>query len=172
MSRLTLFLGLYIIISASFMFQVFKFAQTHIGRRGMMILMGLTLASSALGFLIYTVTASIKRKRFNLPRTLVVVIVLIMILVLSWQIKNFAERFHIIEFVILGWLATRDLAKTETKIKSAILASIFCAAVGILDELFQWILPYRFFDLNDIISNTLGGGWGAVLYLITGEQFF
>ena len=168
-SKLTIFVALYIIVSASFMFQVFKFVQTHIGKKGLVILVGLLLAIPTLAFLIYTILDNIKRKSFSLPKTLVIAIVLIMILVLAWQIENFAERIHIVEYAILGWFAARDLIKVNKKIKGAILACVFCAAVGLTDEIFQWILPYRYFDLNDIVFNALGGAWGGVLYLITTE---
>lgn len=151
------------------MFQVLKFLQSHIGEKGLMILVGLMLITSASAFLIYTITADIRRKRFKLSRTLAVAISLFIILVLAWQIENFAERIHIAEYVILGWFAVRDLIKLNKKIKVAISACIFCAVVGLIDEIFQGILPYRYFDLNDIVSNTLGGIWGTVLYLITSE---
>lgn len=166
-SKLTIFIALYIIISAAFMLQVFNFIRAYIGKKGLVILVGLILVISALAFFIYSTINSIIRKKYNLPKTLVVAIVLYMMLALAWQIENFAERIHIAEFAILGWFAARDLTKANKKVKGAIWACVFCAVVGLTDEIFQLVIPNRFFDLNDIVSNTLGGVWGTVLYMIT-----
>lgn len=168
-SKLTIFIALYIIISASFMFQLLEFLRTHIGQQGLKILVGLGLTISASAFWIYAILVNIKRRSFSLPGTLVIAMVLTMIMVLAWQIQNFAERIHIVEYAILGWFAAGDLVKVNKKTRGAISACLFCAAVGLMDEIFQWILPQRYFDLNDIIFNTLGGVWGTILYLITTE---
>lgn len=147
-----------------------RFLQHHIGRNGLITLVGLMLVIPGLVFLTYAVIDGIRGKSFDPAKFFVQVMVLSMIIVLAWQITNYAERIHIAEFVVLGWFAARDMIKTKKGARGAVLACLFCAGVGLLDEIFQAILPYRFFDLNDIISNTLGGGWGTVLYLTTSER--
>lgn len=170
LSKTTILIALCIIISASFMLQLMRFLQGHIGRDGLIILVGLMLVVPGLAFLIYTIIDGIKGKTFDPGKVFVQAVVLSMIVVLAWQIENYAERIHVAEFVLLGWFAGRDMIKTGKGARGVILACAFCAGVGLLDEIFQAILPHRFFDLNDIISNTLGGGWGTVLYIITKER--
>ena len=76
------------------------------------------------------------------------------------------EQIHIFEYAVLGWFATRDLIKVNKKIKGIILACLFTIIVGILDEAFQAVLPYRYYEIRDIVFNILGGTWGIILYLL------
>lgn len=161
-SRITLFISIWIILSASIMRQVMSFIRTHIGERDFIVLIGLILGISGLAFLIFII-----RNRFNFIKTLMLTIILIFGLVLTWQIKLPQERIHILEYAVLGWFAIRDLIKTNKKVKGAMVACMFSAIVGILDEAFQWVLPYRFFELRDIMFNSLGGMWGITLYLLS-----
>ncbi len=117
---------------------------------------------SALSFLIFII-----RKSSNFIKIIAFITVLTIGIVLAWQIKIAIEKIHILEYGILGWFAGRDLIKTNKKIKGAILACIFCTIVGILDEIFQAILPYRVCEIRDVMLNTLGGAWGLVLYLLS-----
>ena len=84
-----------------------------------------------------------------------------------YELKIPAERIHILEYGLLGWLAGRDLIKTNKKTKGSILACLMIGMVGILDEVFQAVLPYRYFDMRDIMFNSLGGSWGIVLYILS-----
>lgn len=123
-----------------------------------------------MGFVIFALSFLISlaiKKRTIFLNILLFGIVLTIGMVLAWQIKIPEEKIHILEYAILGWFAGRDLIKTNKKIKGAILACIFCTIVGILDEIFQAILPYRVYDLRDIVFNSLGGAWGVILYLLS-----
>lgn len=161
-SKITIYVGLFIIISASFMRQVIGFIQARIGNEGVAILMGLMMISACLAFFIF-----VTKKRVHAIKTPVLILVLIAGLILAWQVKFPAEKIHVLEYGILGWLATRDLIKVRRRNTAAILACVFCIAMGILDEIFQGILPYRVYDVRDIVFNGLGGAWGVILYLLT-----
>ena len=107
------------------------------------------------------------RAKPGLIRTLGVIVVLVIGLSLAWQIKIIAERIHLLEYGVLGWFVSRDLIRGRSKkLKDIILAGLFATVVGIIDEGFQAILPYRFFDIRDILFNSLGGIWGIILYLL------
>jgi len=86
---------------------------------------------------------------------------------LAWQIKIPEEKIHLLEFAVLGWFASRDLIATNKKTKGIILALLFTITIGILDEVFQGILPYRYFQWCDIGFNSAGGLWGIGLYLLS-----
>lgn len=161
-SKITIFIGLYIIISASFMRQVMGFLKAHIGQSGFIILLGLILIISGLAFLIFVI-----RNSSNWIKTSLLTIVLIIGLALAWQIKIPEEKIHILEYAVLGWFVGRDLINANKKAKGAILACVFGIVVGILDETFQAILPYRVYGLRDIVFNSLGTTWGVILYLLS-----
>ena len=162
-SRLTIGIGIFIIISASFTRQLMDFAKSHIGKNGLIVLFGLVFLISGLSFLVFVI-----RKIHGLIKILVVALLLITGLTMAWQARILAEKMHILEYGFLGWFAGKDLIKTdEKKFRGIILACIFTAFIGILDEGFQKILPYRVFELRDIGMNILGGIWGVILYLLS-----
>jgi hypothetical protein len=75
------------------------------------------------------------------------------------------ERAHIAAYGILGYLISRDLYD-GADIPISILKPIALAIlVGIIDEVLQLFLPYRVFDIKDILMNCAGAAAGAVLYL-------
>ena len=137
-----------------------ELVKAHIGEAGFIILIGLILASTGLAFLIFTI-----RNHAGWVKTCVLILILIAGLALAWQMRIPVERIHILEYGVLGWFAGRDLIIKNRKIRGVILVCILVAVVGILDEAFQAILPYRYFDLRDIGFNSLGGAWGVILYL-------
>ena len=160
-SKTTIFIALFIVVSASFMRQLMEFLKVHIGEKGFIVLIGLILIVCGLAFLVFTI-----RNNLSCLKTPAIILVLIVGLVLTWQMKIMEERIHILEYGLLGWFAGRDLIRTEKKIKGIILACIFSIFIGVFDEAFQAILPYRVFELRDIRFNSLGGIWGVILYLL------
>ena len=137
------------------------FIQVYIGKEKVIILLGLIMIIVCLMFLIFTM-----KKKIHAIRTPALILVVITGLILAWQIKIPVEKVHILEYGVLGWFIARDLIKVKRKNMGIILACIFCIVVGVLDELFQAVLPYRVFDLRDIVFNGLGGAWGIILYLL------
>lgn len=161
-SKLTVGLSLAIIISASFNRQLMDFVQRDIGKTGFVILVESILLISGLGGLVFI----FKKVSGFIKRLTVVILLTIGSFLLFYYIKIPEEKMHILEYAFLGWLAAKDLVKREKAGKRIILALLFCAAVGILDELFQAILPYRFFQTKDIAYNWIGGAGGITLYLL------
>lgn len=160
--RLTIALGTVIIISASFTKQLSDFIKANIGERGFLILAGIIFVIFGLSLLIFVI-----RNRPKLINILLFAILLIIGIVLAWRIKIPVEKIHILEYAALGWIAGRDLIKRNKKIKGILLAYAICMAVGVVDELFQKLLPYRYCDLRDVLFNSLGSSWGVILYLIS-----
>ena len=136
--------------------------KSHFGKQSFAVLVGLTTLVFALTFIIFIV-----RNKPNVIKASILVLVLLAGLAFSWRLKLPQERMHILEYGLLGWLAGRDIIKKDKKIKGIILACLFSISVGLLDEGFQRILPYRVFEIRDIRINVLGGIWGVVLYLLS-----
>jgi len=161
-SKPTFFLGLFIIISASFLRQVMDFIKAAVGEGGFILLIGAVGTVFLVSFLILII-----RKRPSFLEFSIFIIVLITGMWFCWQLKIPEEKIHLLEFAVLGWLASRDLIKPGQKVKGVIFALAFAFTVGILDEVFQGILPYRYFQWCDIGFNSAGGLWGITLYLLS-----
>lgn len=160
--RLTIALGTVIIISATFTKQLSDFIKANIGERGFLILVGIIIVVTGLSVFIFII-----KGRPKFIRILLFAMALIIGIVLTWRIKIPVEKLHILEYAALGWIAGRDLIKENKKIKGILLAYAICMAVGVVDELFQKLLPYRYCDLRDVLFNSLGSSWGVILYLIS-----
>jgi len=161
-SKLTFFIGLSIIISASFLRQVMDFVRAVVGEGGFLILIGGVGVIFLVSFLILIIG-----KRPSFLKLLIFIAVLITGLWLAWQIKIPEEKIHLLEFAVLGWLSSRDLIKPNRKVKGIIFALAFTITIGVLDEVFQGILPYRYFQWRDIAFNSAGGFLGIGLYLLS-----
>lgn len=159
---LTIVLGIYIIISTSFTKQLSDFVKTYIGKQGFSVLVSLILIALTLLLFIFKI-----RKKHRFINTLVFIIMLIIAIILIWRIEIPIEKMHFVEFGTLGWIAGRDLIKRNKKTKRAILAFVICILVGILQESFQKLLPYRYFEWRDIIFNNSGSTLGLILYLFS-----
>ncbi|MBM3252362.1 MAG: VanZ family protein, partial [Candidatus Omnitrophica bacterium] len=75
-------------------------------------------------------------------------------------------RMHILMYAVLGWLASRDATNSNRTVKTIVMAWLFTASAGLLEELFQKILPYRVFQISDILFNLAGASLGVTIYLI------
>jgi hypothetical protein len=78
---------------------------------------------------------------------------------LTWFLLDIPEeRIHVLEYALLGWLIFRDSSHL-------LFSFLFIMAVGFLDEGFQYILPYRYFQLWDVFLNGCGGLLGIIIAL-------
>lgn len=136
--------------------------KSHFGKQSFAVLVGLATLVFGLTFIFFII-----RNKPNIIKVSIFVLVLLVGLAFSLQLRLPQERMHILEYGLLGWLAGRDIIKKDKKIKGIILACLFSISIGILDEGFQKLLPYRVFEIRDIRINFLGGIWGVVLYLLS-----
>lgn len=136
------------------------FLRANIGEEGFNILIVLVILIPCLAFLIFTL-----KNIGNALKASLFLIFFALGLLGIYLVEIPEEKIHILEFAILGWLSARDLTSGNKKAGWA-LAIAFVFVVGALDELFQGILPYRYFQYSDIMLNSLGAAWGVTLYRI------
>jgi hypothetical protein len=149
------------VLSASFTRQLMEFATSYIGKGGFKILICSIFIALALIFFI------IEAKRLANPVSIFVMLALLaIILFYVWKIKLPQVRMHILMYAVVGWLATRDATKPGRTWRAIITAWLFAAIAGTSEELLQKMLPYRVFEVSDIIYNIKGVTIGVVLYLI------
>jgi hypothetical protein len=158
-SKSTIGLGIFIIISSLFMNQVARFMEDAAGERGVEVMLG-ALFLIGLAIFVYSL---LKEDAFTVYSALCIAVLLSGI-ILAWQVKNPAERIHVVEYGLLGWLASRDFTRKDNGITGLFKGCLFGLVVGIIDEVVQWILPYRIFDIRDIAFNGLGACWGALIF--------
>ncbi len=124
--------------------------------------MGLIFVSTGLAFLNFII-----KHKTSFARIVIIILILFIGSIFVWQIRIPVERIHILEYACLGWFAIRDLIYKNKKFRAIVSACMFSIFIGLLDELFQAILPYRHFDLRDISFNSLGSIYGVILYLLS-----
>lgn len=158
-SKFTIGLGLYIIISASFMRQVWEFLGKAFGQNNVEIFCILLFLAAAI-----LITADIIRSHFGTLRIIVVLAVIIFAFIFAWRQPFFTERIHVLEYGLLGWLAMRDFNRNKTSLKAILFTMLFVSLVGSIDELFQKLLPYRVGEIRDAITNIISGLIGMILF--------
>ncbi|MCK9603041.1 MAG: VanZ family protein [Candidatus Omnitrophica bacterium] len=162
LSKFSLFLGAYIIISAYFMNQVLNTWRITFGKNSI-ILSFILLSAWAM---IATLYRSIKIK-FNLIKIALICGICAAGFIFAWKQPYLSEKAHVLEYGLLGWLAMRDLAAHKTAIsKSVLYTLIFVAIIALLDEGFQGLLPWRVYEARDIITNVLSGLLGTLLFIV------
>jgi len=139
--------------------QVMNLMKASIGQGGFKIVISLLLLVSGSIFLVFIIKSGISR-----IRKIIFFVLVATGLVLTWQIEIIEERVHLLEFAVLGWLALRDTARVKKAAKAFWLAISFTFLIGVLDEGFQAVLPYRYFQTWDILLNSLGRLWGITLF--------
>jgi VanZ like family len=81
------------------------------------------------------------------------------LLIAALQVNIPEERFHFLEYGLLGILVVKTCRSPTLILAGA--AALFVAAVGAGDELIQWALPNRVGDWRDVGMNVFAGVMGV-----------
>ncbi len=161
-SPATIAFGLGVAVSASFVLQLTNFFVEIFGEEAFkLVFVCLCLLVAAL------YTLHIARERMHILGVAVSLIVFLLAFLLMKRQLFFAEITHVLEYGVLGYLASRDLFRTTREISKGIVwVALFVACISLLDEGFQMVLPYRVFELRDITTNVVGGFLGIAQYKV------
>lgn len=78
---------------------------------------------------------------------------------LAWSLRaNPEESFHFVQYGMLSVLLFRALRHRLSDPSIYLTATLIGSALGILDELIQWVVPRRYFDFRDIWINAQAVG--------------
>ena len=71
------------------------------------------------------------------------------------------------EFGLLGLLLARSLNNgfTLTRMSIFLLTTAICTMFGLLDEVHQFLVPERMFDLIDLVFDSLGAAVGSGVFI-------
>jgi len=72
--------------------------------------------------------------------------------------ENPVEAIHFLEYGLLGFLLYRALKIRTKDVGIYFIAFLIGCLVGILDEILQWIVPFRYWDIRDVGLNALASG--------------
>lgn len=163
LSSLTIGLGIYIIISASFMQQVWKFLGRLIGQGNLQLTCIYGCGLLGLIIIFYVI-----KHHFHILRLFAVIVILVLGFLFAWRQPFFVEKMHVLEYGLLGWLAARDLRRNPRSniVLTIVFSMLFVTLIGSLDEGFQRLLPYRVGEIRDVITNVVSGSFGIILFLI------
>jgi hypothetical protein len=89
-------------------------------------------------------------------------------------VERAEERLHIVEYGAVGALVYLALEERRRNGRPApgaswLLAVLAAAALGWLDEGIQKILPNRYYDVQDVVLNALGGLLAVVTIVLLGR---
>ena len=160
-SRITISFGLLIVLSASFARPLLFYFFEKLGVAQTEIALGLF-------FILLSCLSTIYIFKQALPayRKLSFLLLFVPGLILTMKIPIFAERIHILEYGLLGWLAMNDNLKAGLRLRFIVSSLLIVLFFSALDEEFQFFLPQRVSDLQDVFLNFLGGSWGIGLFLL------
>jgi len=73
-----------------------------------------------------------------------------------WKIPE--EAIHFLEYGLLGFFLFKALNHSIKDKSIYITATLFALFIGTFDEIFQWIIPQRYWDFRDVGLNGFSGG--------------
>ena len=74
------------------------------------------------------------------------------------------ERVHFIQYGLLALLIIYSLNPWLSGVKLYLLSGLMASLFGIIDEIIQYFLPSRYFDIRDISFNISASLMGVLLY--------
>ncbi len=84
-------------------------------------------------------------------------VVVLGLVFLAWLQPLLIERSHLILYGVLGVLAWRMTGHWRQGCQRLVWAILLAGAVGLVDEVGQWLHPERMFDWRDVATNAAAG---------------
>ncbi len=84
---------------------------------------------------------------------------------LTLLVPQLEERWHIIQYAVLGALLSTGLRLRGWR--AVVVALLAVAVAGWLDEVVQWLTPRRYYDNRDVILNAGAGALGVLSAALT-----
>ncbi|MBI3590580.1 MAG: VanZ family protein [Candidatus Melainabacteria bacterium] len=96
---------------------------------------------------------------------------LLLSLALIIFLPNPAEKTHILSYGLFGFISIKDVtSKVQGTLKSLLLSLTYPLFIDMLDECFQWLLPYRVGKVRDAMINIRWIFIGISLFLRPNKQ--
>jgi len=106
----------------------------------------------------YPAIKSLRKRNQPLTAQLWLIVVLGVFLAYIYHLRDIPEEaIHVAQYGILGLLVYRALTHRMRDVGIYLAAALIVGVVGIVDEYIQWLVPSRYFDLRDLITNFVSG---------------
>lgn len=165
LSKFSIFLAAYIILSASFALQVWSVWKRIFGLN--------TLISAFILMCLWIFFAVLYKGikcRIGIIRIFLLLLFSVSAFVFAWRQPYMPEKMHVVEYGILAWFSMRDLSPDgKNRLSNMLRVFIFVLITGILDEGLQKLLPWRVFEVRDILTNAVSAILGITLFAITAK---
>ncbi|MEA2110165.1 MAG: VanZ family protein [Pseudomonadota bacterium] len=124
----------------------------------------------AIFFLLCGAVLAMLRRLSSFASRLLIVLLLGISVLSSFFLPFPEERLHLVEYSILGWLLGRALARSGKWPVCWGVGVLLVWLIGYGDELIQWFLPNRVFDVRDIFLNGIAGMGGLAIFAIFAQE--
>lgn len=143
------------------MLQVRGLLSGALGEGAVILAFKLLFILTALCVILYAIS-----RKAGFLRLLCCAAVLICAYIFSLRQPYLSEKTHVLTYGLLGYLAARDMdfTRNKTPFKNMAIAAGFVCLTSALDEGFQAVLPYRFAEFRDFMTNIISGIIGSVLF--------
>jgi VanZ family protein len=74
-----------------------------------------------------------------------------------------AERLHLMEYGLLAYLSYRVLRFDFPRASAYVLGFLLSSGFGFMDEVIQYFLPNRVFELRDVVTNVAASALGLLV---------
>lgn len=160
---ITIAWGAYMVVSASFMLQVNLWLTAKVGDSALE--WAFRIAAATILIAVYTYCI---RRRLGVLSIVCAAIIFSLFYLTGLSDRYFAERTHLMTYGLLGYLSAGDMIRPPCRSAATglFLAIAFVALISGLDEGFQRLLPYRFGEIKDFVTNIMAGALGAALFIV------
>ncbi len=105
-----------------------------------------------------TAARNLRRRRLPISAYIILILIFLLYILLVFELRDIPEEaLHVVEYGVLGLLVFRALLHRVRDFSIYIIACLVVGMIGIIDEFIQWIVPSRYYDLNDIKLNFIAG---------------
>ena len=83
-----------------------------------------------------------------------------------WRVEFTEEKIHFFEYGLLSWLIYKAFLVDIKGLPVFLYSLTLVFIIGWGDEIIQYLLPNRYYDIRDVIMNGTGGLMGLILIFI------
>ncbi|GAB4333106.1 MAG: hypothetical protein Kow0099_04950 [Candidatus Abyssubacteria bacterium] len=124
----------------------------------------------ALGYVVFLLIGLVvvvylvrRRREFGVLRYSALALLTLVYVYLLHRSRFPAERLHLMEYGFLAYLCWRAFRVDFTTVTSYALGFVLSSAFGLVDELVQYVLPNRYFELRDVATNIIASALGLMV---------
>ncbi len=130
-------------------------------------ILGAVVGAIFLASFVFGAYVLVARLRIRAPQFHLILLALLAVLgAVVATVKTHQEQIHFLEYGALPLLIGRHLRTRLSSRRLLLLTFASAAAIGLVDECIQYLLPMRYFDLRDIAFNVVASAFGTTVFAL------